>query len=241
MYRQTRQLKDWKKFKGTVKRTKYKFFDNKIDEITNKKCGPWKLMNWVKKRKLLATEAIYFNGHLCIEISDLWNALHRSFNSAQSCQVNISLLKEIPFKEALTWAFFSRKELLQAIKKYNNSSSPGPDKLSWRHIKMILKNENCIFKLINITNACIDLGYWPNHFKMSTTVIIPKLNKSSYDTPKSFCPIVLLNTLGKFFEKMIGERLQFHSISNNFVHQYQLGGLKYRSTTDADVALTRSG
>ena len=37
---------------------------------------------------------------------------------------------------------------------------------------------------------------------------------------------------------MIGERLQFHTISNKFVHQSQLGGLKQRSTTDADVVLT---
>lgn len=64
---------------------------------------------------------------------------------------------------------------------------------------------HCISKLIDITNACIDLGYWPNHFKMSTIVIIPKQNKSSYDMSKLFCPIVLLNTLGKLFEKMIKE------------------------------------
>ena len=37
---------------------------------------------------------------------------------------------------------------------------------------------------------------------------------------------------------MIGECLQFHTISNKFVHQSQLGGLKQRSTTDADVVLT---
>jgi len=43
---------------------------------------------------------------------------------------------------------------------------------------------------------------------------------------------------------MIGERLQFHSISNNFVHQCQLDRLKHKSTIDIKVALThfiRSG
>ena len=83
----------------------------------------------------------------------------------------------------------------------------------------------------------IDLGYWPTHFKTLSTVIISKPNKASYDLPKLFCPIVLLNTTGKLFEKMIGERLQFLSISNNFTHPCQLGKLKHRSTTDADVAL----
>ena len=39
---------------------------------------------------------------------------------------------------------------------------------------------------------------------------------------------------------MIGEWLQFHTISNNFIYQSQLDGLKQRSTTDASVALTHT-
>ena len=69
-------------------------------------------------------------------------------------------------------------------------------------------------------------------------IIIPKLKKPSYDLSKSFQPIVLLNTIGKLFEKMIGERLQFLLISNNFVHLCQLDELKHRSTTNAGIALT---
>jgi len=68
-------------------------------------------------------------------------------------------------------------------------------------------------------------------------VIIPKPNKTSYNSPKSFRPIVLFNITGKLFEKMIGERLQFSLIYNNFIHLYQLGSLKHRSTSDTDVAL----
>jgi len=117
-------------------------------------------------------------------------------------------------------------------------SAPGPDKLTWSHIKTIIKRKECISKFIDITNACIDLGHWPSHFKTSMTVVIPKPNKTSYDSPKSFCPIVLLNTIGKLFEKMIGEGLQFHMISNNFIHSCQLAGLKQRSITDTGVALT---
>ena len=56
-------------------------------------------MNWIKKRKLLAIKAIYFNSQPCIELDDLWNTLHGSFNSAQSQQVDASLLDEISAKE----------------------------------------------------------------------------------------------------------------------------------------------
>ena len=69
-------------------------------------------------------------------------------------------------------------------------------------------------------------------------VVIPKHNKVSFDSPKPYRPIVLLNTIEKLFKKMIGECLQFHTISNSFIHPSQLRGLKQRSTMDTMVALT---
>jgi len=69
-------------------------------------------------------------------------------------------------------------------------------------------------------------------------IIIPKSKKLSYDSLKSFKPIVLLNTIGKLIEKVIGDRLQFQVILNNFIHQSQLEGLKFKSTTDISIALT---
>ena len=59
----------------------------------------------------------------------------------------------------------------------------------------------------------------------------------AYDHPKSFQPIILLNTLGKLIEKVIAKRLQFHVVRNNFIHPSQLGGLKFKSTTDTGIAL----
>ena len=108
----------------------------------------------------------------------------------------------------------------------------------WRHLKIILNQDSCLAHIINIADACINLGHWPNHFKRSSTVIIPKPNKPAYDSPKSFHPIILLNTIGKLIEKVITEWLQFYIIKNDFIHPSQLGGLKFKSTTDAGIALT---
>ena len=69
-------------------------------------------------------------------------------------------------------------------------------------------------------------------------VVIPKPNKPLYNSPKSFRPIALLNTVGKLIKKVIGKRLQFQTASNNFIHPSQLGSLKFKSTTDTGVALT---
>ena len=83
----------------------------------------------------------------------------------------------------------------------------------------------------------IELGYWLSHSKRSTMIVISKPNKKSYNLPKVFRPVVLLNTVSKLIEKVIRERLQFNTASNEFIHPSQLSGLKLKSTVDAGIAL----
>jgi len=68
-------------------------------------------------------------------------------------------------------------------------------------------------------------------------IVIPKPNKASYNTPKFFCPIVLLNTTEKIIEKVISTWLQFHMTSNGFLDPNQLSGIKQRSTINAGLYL----
>ena len=133
------------------------------------------------------------------------------FNYTINRQVNVNILNEIDNKSTSLWKPFSKLEFMNAINKCNNSSASGPDKITWHHLKHVLKQEECLLNIINITNVCINLGHWLNYFKCSLTVIIPKPNKPKYDHLKAFRPIVLLSTLGKLIKKSLWK--DFNSLS----------------------------
>ena len=113
-----------------------------------------------------------------------------------------------------------------------------PDHISWRHLKTLFSSDLCLEKIVNVADTCINLEFWPSHFKAANTVIISKPNKESYSTPKSFRSIILLNTAGKLIEKVISNRLQFHMVDNGFLDLNQLGGIRQQFTTNTGIYLT---
>ena len=120
----------------------------------------------------------------------------------------------------------------------SSHSSPGPDHVTWSHLKHWCHLPGVALLFTRIAEACLTLGHWPEHFKSSLSVIIPKPGKPSYSTPKSFRPIVLLNTLGKLVKKMLARRLQFDGVAHDVFYPNQFGGVAQRSTEDAGVFLT---
>ena len=87
-------------------------------------------MNRVNKHKLPTVEATKYNSHPCLEIKDLWYALHLSFNTVQDWQIDVCILDEIPNNHSIKWVSFLEEEFISSIAKCNNLSTPGLDKLS---------------------------------------------------------------------------------------------------------------
>jgi len=104
-------------------------------------------------------EAIKYNESLYFTPENLWNALYSTFNTALHCQVNGEILYELAQKPSQNWGSFSKYESLSAISKCANSSSSGPDRMTWRHWKTIIKNDACLSNIINIADTCINLGH----------------------------------------------------------------------------------
>ena len=130
-------------------------------------------------------------------------------------------MDEILSKPLSEWPNFLKEEFESVVKKCSNLSTPRSDCISRIYLKVVVDDDKYLFNIVNITNMCIDLGHWPLHFKMSTLIIIPKLNKVFYNSLKMFCSIILLNTLEKLIEKVIREKLQYQSITSNFIHSNQ--------------------
>ena len=143
-------------------------------------------MNWVKKQKLPATKAIKFNGHPYNKLEDLQKVLYQFFNLAQDRLINFQFLDKIPSCKQSKLSLFSKARFINAISKCSSLSVLDLDHIFWNHLKALVDNAKCVVNIVNIVNLCIDLGYWLLHFKKSMSIIIPKLNKLSYDTSKTF-------------------------------------------------------
>ncbi|KAF7761993.1 hypothetical protein Agabi119p4_9985 [Agaricus bisporus var. burnettii] len=187
-----------------------------------------------------ATESLLDDqGRACVDKEHLFQTLHTAYNSANNRSINLErMLREVERKEEREWNTFSQHELRQALSKCAKNTAPGPDHITWNVLKHITKTRTKIVKFfVMIANASIEQEHWPQHFKSSVSVIIPKPSKPSYDRAKAFRPIVLLNTLGKLIEKMIANRLQFESLEHQVIHSCQTGGICQRSTEDAATVL----
>jgi len=182
-------------------------------------------MEWVKGWKHPPREAIQYNGQPCHTMPELWDALHNTYNSAEDRPCDLSVLDELPDLLAWEWAPFSVLELMEALAACSSLSSPGPDHVTWVHLKNIVAEPLCLNVFIKLANACLMVGHWPKHFKESVLVIIPKPSKLSYSAPKAFRPIALLNTLGKLIEKMLSNRIQHDMIAYDLVDPNQFGGI----------------
>ncbi|VVC42721.1 Hypothetical protein CINCED_3A007030 [Cinara cedri] len=95
-------------------------------------------------------------------------------------------------------------EIEHIIKQLPIKKSPGHDLIS----NVITKNlpKKVIVFLTHIFNAIFKLSYFPNTWKYSVVILIPKLNKPPQDLA-SYRPISLHPTFSKIFEKILLKRL----------------------------------
>ena len=125
------------------------------------------------------------------------------------------------------------EEVKRHIKNLRNKT-PGPSFITSEIIKKL--PNNIIKYITNLYSISFATGYFPNIFKKSHLIPIPKPNKN-HQLPGSFRPIVLLEILGKLLEKLINVRLRQHLQTNNLLPEHQYGFRQKRNTQTPTILL----
>jgi hypothetical protein len=237
-YWESHNLWHYKQFQLVVRDAKQTFFDKQINKVASLSKRPWDLMSWVKQCNLPPMKSISFRDEPCNTLDSLWNALHSTCNVASGLECEMESLNEFPAFPEREWLEFTSNEVHVGLAACAKSSAPGPDHITWSHLKLILVDVDTCDKVVDLTNACFEYGHWPTFFKESSSVIIPKPGKLSYSAPKAFRPIVLLNTMGKLIEKCISNHIQFDYVKHGVFQSNQFRGIMQQSTEDAGLYLT---
>ncbi|KAF8624012.1 hypothetical protein AX15_006087 [Amanita polypyramis BW_CC] len=239
-YSQHPSKENRKHYYKAIRQAKKTYFGQKIDEMCENN-KPWEGVRWTRDRPL-STIPRFSNstGESITTTTELWPILDSQFNSGNKRQTNINweMINALPTRTSRTWYNISSFEILEALKSTSNNSAPGYSSLSWRNLKLLLKDSTFITAITMLYNDILKEGVWPTEFKIANTVVIPKPKRIDYLKPKNFRPIALLDCVGKLLSKVLAARLQDESMKYDLLHPLQFGGIKQRSTTDAGLVLT---
>jgi len=86
-------------------------------------------------------------------------------------------------------------------------------------------------RLRHVHNECLRQGAFPQQWKQTKLVLLPKEGKEA-GTPSTYRPICLLDEVDKIFERIIASRLVQHLSRVRDLHEEQYGFHEGRSTVD---------
>ncbi|KAF8686199.1 hypothetical protein AX14_003859 [Amanita brunnescens Koide BX004] len=233
----SRTRENQKLYDATTKAARMDFFNRKIDQMTANN-SPWEGVRWTKPRPPPKFSTILREGQPIPDVHALFDTMHSHFSTSTAAEhVSWEAIEKIPQHAVRDFPLISLKEIWDALRPTANSSAPGPDHITWRHLKRALSIPDTDAALARLFNNICREGTWPSYFKDSQSVIIPKPNKPDYSVPKAYRPIALLNTLGKLLTKILANRLQHDVAEFGLLHRDQFGGIQKHSTIDAGLSL----
>jgi hypothetical protein len=110
---------------------------------------------------------------------------------------------------------YSQQHIMNRARKLKNRKAPGPDNIPnevWSECIDIL-----IAPITVLFNSILNIGYCPQLWGNSHTIVLRKPGKPAYDIPKAYRPIVLLNTLAKLLSAIVAEDRSYLCEANNLL------------------------
>lgn len=196
----------------------------------------WKLVKWAKNRhetSLACTPALAKpNGELVHLPEEKAEVLRQSF-FPPPLQADLSDINNYQYPPPLDCPEITLSEIERAVRRTAPNKAPGIDGITSGILRQTL--DIILPSLHKLFNACLQLGYCPQHFKDAITVVLRKQGKEKgdYAHPKAYRPIALLNTLGKILEAIVASRLAYLADVHQLLPSRHTGGRKLASTEHA--------
>jgi hypothetical protein len=121
--------------KGCIKRAKRQYYDNQLEHLADNKL--WDMVDWTRPRKTTSSVALRdpSTGNVSSDPAELARILAGQFTTNKTGTVNMTLLQELPTHAARDAVPISTALIREALNNNSNSSTPGPDHISWYWLK----------------------------------------------------------------------------------------------------------
>ena len=129
------------------------------------------------------------------------------------------------------------EEVAMAVVNLSPFKAPGPSGIPNAALKECSGIIVSVFT--NILNRCIELGHHPAQWKFFMTITLRKPGKPSYLIPKTYCPIMLEDTLSKVMESVVARHLAAIAKEHHLLPPNHFGGRPQHTGTDAILHLVQ--
>ena len=131
----------------------------------------------------------------------------------------------------------TNEQIQQAIARLSPYKAPGPN--GARNIVFV----GCAGLLVSflgpIFRATFTLEYYPERWKLSSTVVLEKPGCPDYTATKAYQPIALLDTMAKILSSCIAENITFIAKTHGLLPPTHFGGHPGHTTVDSLHILTK--
>ncbi|KAF8666955.1 hypothetical protein AX14_006399, partial [Amanita brunnescens Koide BX004] len=134
----SRTRENQKLYDIATKKARSDFFGRKID-LMSANDSPWEGVRWTKPRPPPKYSTITQDGRPIEDVETLFNTMHAHFSTSPAAeQISWEAIDGIPQLPMRSFPAISQKEIWDALRPTTNSSAPGPDHVTWRHLKLAL-------------------------------------------------------------------------------------------------------
>ncbi|KAJ3527026.1 hypothetical protein NM688_g8183 [Phlebia brevispora] len=224
---------------AAIKKAKREYYERVMAETHSQRI--WDLVEWTRPCKDQNYHMLTRpDGSAILDDAETTETFRQQFFTEKPRVLDPKWVDDLPQQPERSFPPITEKEMIEQITETSNHTAAGPDHITWRTWKHVAKtNPHALTKLKIFFDAMVRTGCHPSRFKRGLSLCLAKPGRD-HTKAKGYRPIILLDTLGKWFEKIIARRLQFDGQKFGILHPSQFGGTIQHSTTDAGVQLVHN-